>query len=88
MDNALESGFVMTAKYLGLSTWMPEEEVQKYSDRINNLKNACLIMRGCLETYLAGWTSTLPFKIDNPDYDAWVDLINSAGDGSSYESIP
>ena len=43
---------------------------------------------GALETYIAGYANNLPFNIEDPDYNAWVDWINSVGDGSAYESIP
>ena len=87
INKAIDEGF-KTAEYLGLSNWMSKEDVQKYSDRTDNLKNAMNLVKGALETYIAGYANNLPFNIEDPAYNAWVDWINSVGDGSEYMSIP
>ena len=45
ISTAIDDGF-KTAEYLGLSDWMPKEDVQKYSDRTDNLKNAMNLVKG------------------------------------------
>ena len=45
INTAIDDGF-KTAEYLGLSDWMPKEDVQDYSDRTDNLNNAMSLIKG------------------------------------------
>ena len=92
INTAIDEGFT-TAQYLGLAEWMPEEEIQKYTFRVDNLKNAMNLVKGAMETYIAGFNTNLPFHIEDSDFNAWVDWLSSVpreevGDGSEYQSIP
>ena len=87
LNTAIDDGF-KTADYLGLHQWMPPEEVQDYSNRMDTLKNVMSLVKGAMETYIGGYGNHLPFNFEDPDFVAWMDWVGQVAGEVSPKSRP
>jgi len=74
LNKAIDEGF-KSASYLGLGRWLPEEQVQAYTSRVDNMKNALNLVKGAIETFVAGFACHLPFNFADSDFIAWMDWV-------------